>query len=91
MKTTIELPDALFLRAKTVAQLRRSTLKRLVIEGLEKVTAPETEENSASMTPDEAEFMEIDPHGFPVLRRPQGRKRKLTNKKIDAIREELGV
>jgi hypothetical protein len=59
VKTTIELPDALFLRAKTVAQLRRSTLKQLVIEGLERVTAPETEENSDSMTPEEAEFMEI--------------------------------
>ena len=91
MKTTIELPDALFLRAKTVARLRGSTLKRLVIEGLETVTAPETNGVSASITPEEAEFMEIDPHGLPVLRRPRGRKRRLTNQKLDAMREELGV
>ncbi len=91
MKTTIELPDALFLRAKTVARLRGSTLKRLVIEGLETVTAPKSDKASGSITAEEAEFMELDPHGVPVLRRRRGRKRRLTNQKLDAMREELGV
>ena len=35
MKTTIDLPDELVQRAKIAAAKRRSTLKNLVIEGLE--------------------------------------------------------
>ena len=37
MKTTIELPDALFHRAKVIAARRRTTLKELVVTGLEAV------------------------------------------------------
>ena len=91
MKTSIELPDSLFLRAKTVARLRGTTLKRLVIEGLETVTSPETGKTTGDITPEEAEFMEVDPHGIAVLRRRAKSKRKVTNKQIDALREELGV
>ena len=34
MKTTIEVPDDLLIKAKIVAAQRKTTLKRLVIEGL---------------------------------------------------------
>lgn len=34
MKTTIDMPDALFERTKIVALQRRTTIKRLVIGGL---------------------------------------------------------
>ena len=37
MKTTIELPDDLLTRAKIAAALERSSLKQLIIEGLEHV------------------------------------------------------
>ncbi|MCZ6672011.1 MAG: hypothetical protein O7C75_03635 [Verrucomicrobia bacterium] len=37
MKTTIDLPDALVEEAKIAAIKRRSTLKNLVVEGLEMV------------------------------------------------------
>ena len=37
MKTTIDLPDALLQRVKITAVHRRTTLKKLVIEGLEHV------------------------------------------------------
>ena len=36
MRTSIEIPDALFARAKRVALERRTTLKALVASGLEK-------------------------------------------------------
>jgi hypothetical protein len=39
MKTTIELPDALGRRAKMLAAERRTTLRALVVEGLERVMA----------------------------------------------------
>jgi predicted transcriptional regulator len=37
MKTTVDLPDALLQRVKIAAAHRRTTLKKLVIEGLEHV------------------------------------------------------
>ncbi len=37
MKTTVDLPDALLQRVKIAAARRRTTLKKLVIEGLEHV------------------------------------------------------
>jgi hypothetical protein len=40
MKTTIDLPDDLLHRAKIVAAQRRTTLKELVLLGLESVMSP---------------------------------------------------
>jgi lipoprotein NlpI len=37
MKTTIELPDTVVMRAKVLAAERRTTLRELVLEGLEHV------------------------------------------------------
>ncbi|MFZ4775456.1 MAG: hypothetical protein ACOYM3_08850 [Terrimicrobiaceae bacterium] len=42
MKTTIDMPDAIFERTKIAAAQRRTTIKRLVIEGLERVLAEST-------------------------------------------------
>lgn len=91
MKTTIELPDGLFLRAKTIARQRGTTLRRLVIEGLETVTESEVPGHSEELNPNEAEFMELDSFGVPVLRRPLEKRLKVTNKMLDELREELGV
>jgi hypothetical protein len=38
MKTTIDLPDELLHRAKIIAVQRRTTLKELVVQGLEYAT-----------------------------------------------------
>jgi hypothetical protein len=37
MRTTIDIPDALFARAKRLAEVRRTTLRELAIEGLQAV------------------------------------------------------
>jgi len=37
MRTTIDLPDALFAKAKKIAQARGTTLRELAIEGLQSV------------------------------------------------------
>jgi hypothetical protein len=39
MRTTIDVPDALFAKAKRAARARNTTLRTLVIEGLRLVTA----------------------------------------------------
>jgi len=41
MKTTIDLPDDLLERSKITAAKRRTSFKKLVIEGLEKVISSE--------------------------------------------------
>ena len=41
MRTTIDLPDALFVKAKRTARARGTTLRTLVIEGLRLVTQRE--------------------------------------------------
>ena len=41
MKTTIDLPDEIFHRTKIAAAHRRTTIKNLVMEGLEKVLSEE--------------------------------------------------
>jgi hypothetical protein len=61
MKTTIEIPDPLFRRAKSKAAERGQTLKELVAEALrEKLAA-----NASTVPPGEPEWMQ----GFGKLRR----------------------
>lgn len=42
MKTTLDLPDELFLKAKVLAAEQRTTLKEIVIQGLKLVTTEAT-------------------------------------------------
>jgi hypothetical protein len=46
MKTTIDLPEEVLVKAKMVAVERRTTLRELVVEGLKRVTetTPEAEQ-----------------------------------------------
>lgn len=46
MKTTIDFPDKLLHHAKVVAAQRRTTLRALVIEGLEDVTSAREDERA---------------------------------------------
>ncbi len=48
MKTTIDLPEEILVRAKMVAAERRTTLRDLVIEGLKRVTENPPEAEMAS-------------------------------------------
>ena len=92
MKTTVELPDPLFHRAKLVAAERRSTLKDLIIEGLAAVTAkPSPRKPLHQLSSEEAEFLELDSHGVPVLKRGKDSRVVVTNEMVDRMREELGI
>lgn len=89
MKTTIDLPDGLFYRAKVTAARRRTTLKHLVMEGLEHVMNSPVDAGSkdGSAASDE-DLFEIDVYGVPVLKR---RGVTVTDAMIDQIRDEEGV
>lgn len=42
MKTTIDIPDDILRRTKVAAAQRRTTLKNLVLQGLEKILSDDT-------------------------------------------------
>ena len=84
MKTTLELPDELFVEAKTVAAQRRITLKELFTRALEKELHP-----LPSSSPDDHFF--IDEHGWPVLKRKAGHGIVITEEFLNQLRDEEGV
>lgn len=89
MKTTIDLPDALLHQAKIAAARRRTTLKNLVVEGLELVIhAPSGVRLPAFIAPQDEQFFEMDSYGVSVLKR---RGIKVTDSLIERIREEEGI
>lgn len=94
MKTTIELPDPLLRRAKVLAAQRGSTLRELVIEGLQQVTGatPGAASGASMLSREEAAVAETGRHGLPVLKRPaSARKSKVTRALVDRLREDLAL
>lgn len=67
MKTTIELPDDLFIQAKATAARRRTTLKAMMEHALRR------EIQSSEPLPEDSPF-ELDEYGFPILKRPSDTK-----------------
>jgi len=63
MKTTIELPDELLTRAKSVAAQRRTTLKSMIEHALRRELLLTSSPSAADAIWEENE------HGFPVLKR----------------------
>ena len=49
MKTTIDLPDEIFERSKIEAVKRRTTFKKLVIEGLESILGEQSQKSLPPM------------------------------------------
>ena len=79
MKTTLEIPDLLFRRAKSKAAERGQTLRDFVGEALQEKLAP----GRSTDRPGDPEWM----RGFGKLRRL----RKETQRILDRIRETFGV
>ena len=82
------LPDDLLHRAEVAAVQRRTTVKQLLIEGLEQVLASPPRRAPVQLTPEQAEIYEIDAYGIPVLKK---RGRVVTNEMVNQMREELGI
>jgi hypothetical protein len=89
MEATIDLPETLLHRAKITAARRRTTLKDLVVEGLELVMQPSPVcRSSAPTTPPDDPLFQTDAYGVSVLKR---RGVTVTNELIEKMREEEGV
>jgi len=89
MKTTIDLPDTLLHQAKVTAARRRTTLKDLVVQGLEHVIrSPVTPTPPSPATLADSALFEIDAFGIPVLKR---RGVSVTDALVERIRDQEGI
>ncbi len=84
VKTTLELPDDLFVEAKKVAARRQITLKTLFTLALERELRTEDQQTT------DAHF-EIDSHGWPILKRQSGGQVIVTDDFINCLRRSEGV
>jgi len=92
MKTTIDLPDALLRRAKRLAAERGTTLKTLMIEGLEyTTTSPAVSHHRNQAGPAEPDFLTTDRYGVPVLKANAQSGKAVTDAEIDQLRDELEI
>ena len=82
MKTTLELPDALLIEAKTAAARRRTTLRALVESALRREIFPATTPST-----DAATFIEFGPNELPCLK---ARGAKVTSKMVYQMLEAEG-
>ncbi len=88
MKTTVDLPDSLYKRARIRAAERGTTLRALLIESLEQNLAKHV--GGPASLPSRDRFR-LDEHGWPVLRRAVLDTRVVTHELIEGLREEEGV
>ena len=88
MKTTIDLPDALYRRAKIRAAERGTTLRALLTESLE---AHLLERPAPGPELPQRDRFHIDERGWPVLRRSAVDARVITDEFINQLREQEGV
>lgn len=91
MKTTIDIPEALYRRAKIRAIERGSSLRDLVLAALRRelgVSEYATEEKQPLVHP---EIYELDENGFAVLRRAEDDDRIVTNAWVNDMRESMGI
>lgn len=92
VKTTIELPDGLVSEAKRRALDESTTLRELVIRGLETILYPKkdnrVEEGPAGYAI--AQPYVVDDSGWPTLD-ANGSDVQITNEMVNDMREELGI
>lgn len=84
MKTTVELPDELFVEAKAVALRRRVSLKTLFTRALERELRGPTGEARQDR-------FQIDESGWPVLRVAEDDGTVVSDAFVDQLRDSEGV
>ena len=88
MKITVDLPDALYRRAKIRAAEHGTTLRSLLMESLE-VYLLEPAEPGPKLP--QRDRIRIDERGWPILQRFAGDTRVITDDFINQLREEEGM
>lgn len=85
MKTTIELPDELLIRAKATAALRKTSLKAMIEHALKR----EIDYPDDKLAEDDVPYV-INEHGFPIIKKKYIKK-SVSSEDIYKMCEELGI
>ena len=91
MKTTIEIPDAIFRQAKMKAAQEGRTFKDIVVSALQNDLLGHSPNGMEKSRSNCADHITIDQSGWPVLKRDSGDDTLITNDLVNDLREELGV
>ncbi len=97
MKTTIELPDALLRAAKMQAIDEGTTLRELVISGLQmRLFGGSASASDSTVMVNESptstkDLQHFDQAGWPIVERQAGDTTEVTDAMVDDLRAELGV
>ena len=90
MKTTFDLPDALYRRIKIRAAERDTSVREIVIHSLQReLESPPLE--ARELPKDAASLFAVDELGWPVLKRPAARRGAVTQQIVDDLREREGI
>jgi hypothetical protein len=84
MKTTIELPDELLMRAKATAAVRRTSLKAMIEHALKREL-----DYPNDLAEEEAPYV-VNEHGFPIIK-SKHIKKSVSSEDIYKMSEELGI
>ena len=93
MKTTIDLPDALYRRLKIRAAESGVTIRHLVVQGIERELGGGTE-TATKVTNEERDpgrHSYVDEEGWPVLKQRADDSTVITNEFVERLREDEGV
>jgi hypothetical protein len=93
VKTTIDLPDALYRRLKIRAAESGVTIRHLVIQGIERELGGNGGATPGVSYPDDDQSRHsyVDERGWPVLKRPPHDRTVVTNDFVNRLREDEGV
>lgn len=91
MKTTIEIPEPLYRRAKIRAVERGESLKDLFLSALQRELAEEDKTPVKSPELDRPDLYTLNAQGFAVLKRKPNTTNVVTNAWINKMREEMGI
>ena len=87
MKTTVDIPDALYRQAKIRAAEEGTTLRALLVNSLESLVR---RASKAETLPRRQRF-EVDERGWPVLKRAPGDTTVIADELVNRLRELEGV
>jgi hypothetical protein len=87
MKTTIDIPEPLYRRAKVRAAQQGVTLREIVLAALEKDIDPSV----VPARPAGESHFEVDELGLPRLRRAKGDSTVVTEAFLNQLREQEGI
>ncbi|MYD86816.1 MAG: antitoxin [Acidobacteria bacterium] len=88
MKTTVDIPDALYRQAKIRAAEEGTTLRALLVNSLAESLVRQA--SNAETLPRRQRF-EVDERGWPVLKRAPGDTTVITDEMVNRLRELEGV